>query len=515
MLLKTRFLFPFLAASILTLQSQAQDKQEPKPNTAPKYKSDNPSSPILKLDVDSSVTTKHSVTIKGVPVAYTATAGTIPIWDEDGKPVAGVFYTYYERDNVKDRDSRPLVISFNGGPGTPSLWMEIGYTGPRMLKIDDEGYPVQPYGLQDNPNSILDMADIVYLDPVNTGYSRKTDKETPNTKFYGVNQDIAYLADWINTFVTRKNRWASPKFLIGESYGTTRASGLALALQQREWMFLNGVILVSPTELGIERNGALGAALRLPYFSATAWYHKKLPADLQNQDLNAFLPSVEKYTIDELLPAIAKGNSISPEERAKVVAQYARYSGLDTSVISGNNLDVSPDVYWKELLKNEGYTIGRLDSRYKGIDKQSYGTSPDYNAELESWTNSFTPAMNIYLRNELNFKTDIKYNIFGSVWPWDNKNNQVAENLRQAMAANPNLHLLVQSGYYDGACDYFNAKYSMWQMDPRGMLKPRMKWEGYRSGHMMYLRKEDRENATDNLRKFIQSSLNLGKPIKY
>ncbi|MDR0793813.1 MAG: carboxypeptidase [Chitinophagaceae bacterium] len=513
MLLKRFFIFSFLTIFI-TLQSLAQDIQETKPNAIGKSKPENPVS-ILRLNVDSAVTTKHTVNIKGVSVAYTATTGAMPVWDADGKPVAGVFYTYYERDNVPNRDSRPIVISFNGGPGTPSLWMEIGYTGPRMLKIDDEGYPVQPYGMQDNPNSILDIADIVYLDPVNTGYSRKTDKETSDTKFYGVNEDIAYLADWISTFITRKNRWASPKFLIGESYGTTRASGLALALQQREWMFLNGVVLVSPTTLGIERSGPLAAALRLPYFSATAWYHKKLPADLQSQDLTAFLPAVEKYAIDELLPAIAKGSSIAPEERARVVAQFARYSGLDTSVISGNNLDVSPDVYWKELLKKEGYTIGRLDSRYKGIDKQSYGTSPDYNAELESWANSFTPAMNIYLRNELNYKTDIRYNIFGSVWPWNNRNNNVAENLRLAMAANPNLHLLVQSGYFDGACDYFNAKYSMWQMDPAGILKPRMKWEGYRSGHMLYLRKEDHETASENLRKFIESSLNLGKAIKY
>jgi carboxypeptidase C (cathepsin A) len=176
MFLKQYFAFSFLMA-FTTLQSHAQDNQEPKPNAPAKPRAENPVS-ILKLNVDSAVTTKHTVTIKGVPVSYTATAGTMPIWDEDGKPVAGVFYTYYERDNVKDRDSRPIVISFNGGPGTPSLWMEIGYTGPRRLKIDDEGYPVQPYGLEDNANSILDIADIVYLDPVNTGYSRKTDKET-------------------------------------------------------------------------------------------------------------------------------------------------------------------------------------------------------------------------------------------------------------------------------------------------------------------------------------------------
>lgn len=243
------------------------------------------------LNIDSSITTHAEVTIGGVRVPYDATAGSMPVWDEEGKPVAGVFYTYYERSDVRDRAARPLVISFNGGPGTPSVWMEIGYTGPRRLNIDDEGYPIQPYGVKENPHSILDVADIVYLDPVNTGFSRPVSKDIPTSRFFGVNEDIKYLAQWIATFVSRKNRWASPKFLIGESYGTTRASGLALELQEAQWMYLNGVILVSPTELGIERSDFVKASLRVPYYAATAWYHKALPADLQNKDLSDMPPA--------------------------------------------------------------------------------------------------------------------------------------------------------------------------------------------------------------------------------
>jgi len=459
------------------------------------------------VKVDTSVTTKGQVTIKGQVVPYTATAGSMPVWDEDGKPIAGVFYTFYERTDVKDRSSRPLVISFNGGPGTPSVWMEIGYTGPRILNIDDEGYPVQPYGMRDNPYSILDIADIVYVDPVNTGFSRTVSKDVSNNRFFGVNADIKYLAEWLNTFVTRRNRWASPKFLIGESYGTTRVSGLALELQNAQWMYLNGVVLVSPTTLGIERNGPVDQALMLPYFAATAWYHKMLAPELQQKDLTAILPEVENFTINQLIPAMAKGNNLEENQKNEIAAKMSRYSGLSEKVILQHNLDIPANFFWKELLRDKGFTVGRLDSRYKGIDRQDAGEGPDYNAELASWLHAFTPAINIYLREELNYKTDLKYNMFGSVFPWDRNNDKTGENLRQAMAENPFLHLLVQSGYYDGACDYFNAKYSMSQLDPGGKLKDRMSWKGFRSGHMMYLRKEDLIAANDQLREFILYSL--------
>ena len=411
---------------------------------------------------------------------------------------------------------RPLVISFNGGPGTPSCWMEIGYTGPRILNVDDEGYPVQPYGMKDNPNSILDVADIVYIDPVNTGFSRPLIKEGVPQKFFGTNVDIKYLAVWLNSFVSKYKRWASPKFLIGESYGTTRVSGLALELQDAQWMYINGVVLVSPTDLGIERSGPVGSALIVPYYAATAWYHKVLNKDYQKKDVADYLPEVEKFTIDELIPAITKGGSLSEEKRKEIAAKYSRYTGLSEKVILEHNFEIPTNFFWKELLRDKGYTVGRLDSRYLGIDRQDAGERPDYNAELTSWEHSFMPAMNIYLRDELGYKTDLSYFLFGPVNPWDRTNDRTGLNLGKAMSENPYMHLLVQSGYFDGACDYFNAKYNMWQIDPSGKLKDRMSWEGYKSGHMMYLRKEDLAKANDNLRKFFAKSVaKPGTPAKY
>ncbi len=274
-----------LLLAALNLPVQAQEKA----SKAKEVSKETASDANLVFNPDQSTITNHITTIKGQKVPYKATTGTMPVWDADGKAIAGLFYTYYERTDVKDRASRPLVISFNGGPGSASVWMHIAYTGPKLLNIDDEGYPVQPYGIKENPYSILDVADIVFVNPVNTAYSRATSKDIPKEKFFGVNADIKYLADWIGGFVTRSDRWASPKYLIGESYGTTRVSGLALELQNSQWMYLNGVILVSPTTLGIDRGVAADAALKLPYFAATAWFHKKLPADLTSQrpDCNA------------------------------------------------------------------------------------------------------------------------------------------------------------------------------------------------------------------------------------
>ena len=470
----------------------------------------------IPFNPDQSVTADHEITIRGVKVPYKTITGMMPVWDTEGKVQAGVFYTYYERSDVKDRASRPLLISFNGGPGTSSLWMELGYTGPRIVNIDDEGYPLQPYGLKDNPHSVLDATDIVFVDPVNTGFSRAVSKDIPTSRFFGVNADIKYLAEWINTFVSRMNRWASPKYLIGESYGTGRVSGLALELQNSHWMFVNGVILVSPTTLGIERDGPLAAALRLPYYAATAWYHKKLSADLQSKPLAQMLPEVEQFTVNELTPALTMGGFLDDAKKKQIASKIARYSGIAEKVVIQNNLDVSLQLFWKELLRNEGYTVGRLDSRYKGIDKRDGGEQPDFNAELISWEHSFTPAINIYLREELKYKTDLKYYVFGPVQPWDRSGDRTGENLRLAMAENPYLHVLIQSGYYDGACDYFNAKYSMWQLDPSGKMKDRLNWEGYESGHMMYLRRPDLESSNQSLREFIKKTLpKPNQPAKY
>lgn len=469
-----------------------------------------------EMPADTTVTTQHEATIQGERVSYEATTGTQPVWDEDGKPIAAVHYTYYERSGVSDKDRRPLFISFNGGPGSGSVWMHLAYTGPRILKIDDEGYPIQPYGVKDNPHSVLNEADIVFVNPVNTGYSRIVDPEAEKETFFGVTQDIQYLAEWINTFVTRVNRWNSPKYLIGESYGTTRVSGLALELQNSHWMYLNGVILVSPTDIGVDRAGPVGMANRLPYYAAAAWYHEQLDPELQNRDLLDVLDDAEEYTINELLPVMAKGAWVNENEKNEAIRNFSRFSGLNEEVIRQHNLDVPTSFFWKELLRDEGFTVGRLDSRYKGVDKKDAGVRPDFNSELTSWLHSFTPAINYYFKNELNFQTDIKYNMFGPVRPWDRSGDNTGENLRQAMAQNPFLHVLIQSGYYDGATTYFNAKYTMWHLDPGGKLKERLDFKGYRSGHMMYLRAEDLKNSNDDLREFIRKSMpEPGTPAKY
>lgn len=473
-----------------------------------------------RIPLDTIVTTTNSVKIKGKVVPYKATTGMQPVWNDTGDIIASLYYTYYSRTDIKNTAKRPIIMSFNGGPGSASVWMHIAYTGPKVLNIDEEGNPVQPYGVKDNPNSILDIADIVYVNPVNTGYSRpvvKKGEQLDKSQFFGVNADVTYLAGWLNTFITRNNRWESPKYIIGESYGGTRVMGLAAELQNKQWMYLNGVIMVSPADYQVLRTGSsVDYAINLPYYTATAWYHKMLPSELQNKDLLEILPEAEEYAINTVLPAIAKGGFISDTERNSVAEKMAYYSGIKKKVILQNNLELSPTYFWKELLRDKnGHTIGRLDSRYLGIDKQETGSRPDYSAELTSWLHSFTPAINYYIRKELNFKTDVKYNVFGPVGPWDFRNNNVREGLRQAMAQNPYLKVMVQSGYYDGATTYFGAKYTMWKTDPSGKMKDRFTFKGYRSGHMMYLRNKDLEKSNEDLRVFISNSLSKGKAAKY
>lgn len=515
----------FATALSVSFSTNAQQRQGQPPQTTPAPSVQQAPRPVtprqttagdVHLPIDTVVTTQHQVTIKGERIGYTARTGMQPVWDDAGKPIATLFYVYYTRDDVKDKANRPLVISFNGGPGTGSVWMNIGYTGPRRLKITDEGYPVQPFGVEENPYSILDVADIVFVCPVNTGFSRIVDKSVDKSKFFGVNADINYLASWISAFLTRNDRWLSPKFLIGESYGTTRVSGLANRLQNSEWVYLNGVILVSPTDLGIKRDGPAGDALMLPYYAATAWYYKKLPADLQKKDLVDVLPEVEKFTIDQYMPALAMGGSITPDLKNSIANAVSRYSGLKLESVVQNNLVIRPNFFWKDLLRDKGYTIGRLDSRYLGKDQMDAGMGPDYNAELNSWLNSFTPAINSYLRNDLGFKTDLQYYMFGPVSPWNNDFDRTGQQLSNAMMSNPALNLMVLSGYYDGACDYFNAKYDTWQINKSGSLANRIEWHGYKSGHMIYLRKDDLKSSSEDIRKFIKKAIpSAGTPIKY
>ncbi len=501
-------------AGVLAQPAQAPTRQAAMAPSVPTGSAD-PAMPAQSIELVSSVSSSHTATIKGQRVPYTVTAGTYPVFGADGKPVASLFHTYYKRTDIKDGAARPLLISFNGGPGSASVWMHIAYTGPKSLEIDDEGFPIQPYGVRDNPHSVLDVADILYVDPVNTGFSRIVGG-ADRAQFFGVNEDVTYLARWIDGFVSREGRWRSPKFLIGESYGTTRVAGLVSQLQQAHWMFFNGVILVSPTDLGLTRVGPTDDGMTLPYYAAAAWYHKALPADLQAKDLDVLLPEVEQYTIDTYMPALTRAGSLSADQRKQIADRVSRYTGIKPGVVLDNNLVMSTQFFWKELLRDQGRTIGRLDSRYTGISRADAGENPDFDPALTSWNHSFAPGINYYLRDVLGYKTNLQYWLFGPVHPWNRENDNTGVQLASAMRQNPFLRLMVQSGYYDGGTDYFGAKYNMWQMDPSGELQKRMRFEGYRSGHMMYLRAADLATSNQHVREFIQASIpKPGTPAKY
>jgi carboxypeptidase C (cathepsin A) len=273
--------------------------------------------------------------------------------------------------------------------------------------------------------------------------------------------------------------------------------------------------MVSPTGLGVGRDGPVGGALTLPYFAATAWYHQALAADLQGRDLDALLPEVEQFTVERLIPALARGGSLSAADRQQLARQVARYSGLSEAAVLSYNLAVPTSFFWKELLRGQGLTIGRLDSRYRGIDRQDAGAGPSFDPALTSWNHAFAPAINHYLRDVLQYRTDLQYWLFGPVNPWNRQNENTGENLRQAMGENPYLHVMVQSGYFDGATDYFNAKYTMWNMDPAGRFQDRMTFKGYRSGHMMYLRQEDLATSNEDIRQFVVRTMpRPGQPAR-
>jgi len=347
-----------------------------------------------------------------------------------------------------------------------------------------------------------------------------TKKEAAD-KFFGVNQDIEYLAEWISTFTTRSSRWKSPKYLVGESYGGVRVMGLAHELQQNQWLYLNGVVLVSPADY--EYFYSDGDVIQLvgdfPYLSATAWYHQKLQIEYQSLELEELIKISEEFAYNKLLPAIAKGGYIDSETKIEIAKNIEALTAISFEDIIDNNLRISPSFFWKELLRDEGFTIGRLDSRYKGIDSNDSGNYPEYSPELSAWDHAFTPAINSYIKEVLNFETDVKYNTWArgelSVRPWDSDNIRIRRNFREALAENPFLNVLIQSGYYDGATTFSAAKYTMQQVDPSGKLKDRFSFKGYESGHMMYLRREDLKKSNQDLRDFILKTITTNKSAKY
>jgi len=495
-------LFPLALCALVSYAAPADAQQQARPG-APQQSGAGKAGKEADLLPDEPVVTKHTARIEGQTVSYTAEAGWLPI-REDGKVTAKMFYVAYTRDGVTDLSARPLVFSFNGGPGTASVWMHLGYTGPRRVVYDDDGFaPMPPGTLEDNPHSILDVADIVYIDPVATGFSRATEGEDLH-KYHGTLSDIQSVAEFIHLYLVRKDRWMSPKFLIGESYGTTRASGLAGYLLSRKRIYLNGVILVSMTDLDMDRGSDVSYAASLPQRAATAWYHHQLSPELQARPIRDVLTEVEEFAMGDYLRALVAGDRLPDGERQAIASRVAGYIGLTPEYVISSNLRIDARRFWKELLRDQRLTVGRLDSRYLGVDRDAAGENPEYDPAMSDWNGPFTNAINRYLREELKYPTEMEYNVWGNVRPWtQDANANVSELLRQAMRDNPYLKVLVQGGYFDAATDYFNAIYTISHIQPGGEYRDRFRFSWYESGHMMYLRKPDLANANNDLRAFI------------
>ncbi len=498
-----RILFTAVALAV-SLQSTSTTGQQP---TAAPRANANAAGKEADLLPDEPVVTRHSTRIGDQTVNYAAEAGWLPIRD-DGKVAAKMFYIAYTRDGVDDMSTRPLLFSFNGGPGTASVWMHMGYTGPRRVVYDDDGFALRPPGgLEDNPHSILDVADIVYIDPIATGYSRMVEGQDLH-KYHGTLSDIQSVAEFIRLYILRNDRWMSPKFVIGESYGTTRASGLAGYLVSQHQIYLNGVILVSMTGLDVEAGQDVSFATSLPHLAATAWYHGQLSDDLQSRPIRGFLDEVESFAMTDYVTALLKGDRIDDAERDSMAERVAGYTGLTTEYVVSTNLRVSSRRFWKELLRDQRMTVGRLDSRYLGVDQDAAGENPEYDPAMSDWNGPFADAVNRYIREELDYSPDLNYNIWGSVRPWNrDQGANVGDMLRRAMRDNPYLKVLIQGGYYDAATDYYSAVYTISHLQPGGEYKDRFRFSWYESGHMMYLRKPDLANANNDLREFIRWSL--------
>jgi carboxypeptidase C (cathepsin A) len=513
-------LFSALAAAPAAAQRAGRPDRAPRTDKpaaeAPKWEPPKPE--------EKAVTTHHQITLGGRVIPYTATTGTLLLKEEDGRPKASIFFVYYARDGVKDLGRRPITYTFNGGPGSSSVWLHLGAFGPRRVVMETQGDvppgalpvpPAPPYQLVDNGESLLDVTDLLFIDPVTTGFSREVPGEDPQ-QFHGFREDLESVGEFIRLWTARFGRWQSPKFLAGESYGTTRAAGLAHYLQERHGMYLNGVVLLSSIlnfqTARFDTGNDLPYPLFLPTYTATAWYHRKLPEDLQRAGLEAAVAEAERFALGDYTLALAQGSRLAPEARRDIAAKLARYTGLSADFLERTNLRPEIQAFVKELLRSDRATVGRLDSRYRGIDRDAAGEAAEIDPSYAAIQGPFTALLNHYVSDELGFKSDLPYEILTDrVRPWSyressNRYLNVAEDLRQALAENPALQVFVGKGYYDLATPFFAAEYTFDHLGYEPSWRQRVTVAEYEAGHMMYIRKADREKLKADLAAFIRAA---------
>ncbi|HLJ30712.1 MAG TPA: peptidase S10 [Candidatus Angelobacter sp.] len=449
--------------------------------------------------------THHSARIGGQQISYTATAATYVIRADDGSPKATMFYVAYTRDGVQDVSKRPVSFVYNGGPGSASLFTHMGM-GPKRVALTADGHGLPaPYSIVDNEDSFLDATDLVFIDAISTGYSRPAPGENP-AQFHGIIADANWFADFIYQYINRTQRWLSPKFLIGESYGTTRSAELAGVLQERHQMYLNGIALVSSVAFA-----NWGADDRteffLPTYTTTAWYHHMLQPDLQNLTIEQVAEKARAFAHGEYAAALEKGDALSPEEHRKIVEEIAHFTALSPKYVEQANLRVSPFRWFRELQRDKRLVVGRLDSRFVGMEADAAGERPDYDPSEASYEGAFVATFHDYVRRELRWESDMYYTVSANVRPWDQTGNtDVAEVLRAAMTQQTYLKVLVVAGYYDVATPFNGIEHTVSHMHLEPSVRKNVSFTYYEAGHMMYIDEKEHHKLHKDVDDFINAS---------
>lgn len=467
----------------------------------------------LEFTEETPVITKHTAKIGGKELKYTVTTGRMPLKNGVGEIEAQVFYMAYSLDDVEP-EGRNLMFSFNGGPGSPSLWLHLGTIGPKRIPMANDGeQPAPPYHLVDNDFSWLEFTDVVFIDPVGTGYSQAKDEKLAE-KYWSVSGDIESVSEFIRLYLVKNARFSSPLFLVGESYGTTRAAGISKHLVERGIAF-NGLVLVSSAmnflSLDFIQSSDLPHILFLPTYAATAWYHNALPRKRPN--LATFLKEVEGYATGEYATVLLKGDNASPRERKATINKLNKYTGLNPEYLDKINLKISIGQFCKELLRSKKRTVGRLDSRITGIDADPTGHSIEHDPSMSALMPPYTMAFNDYVRRTLKYETDLPYQVFHGItkpWVWDTPKDEPADTshaLRDAMLRNPHMHVFVASGHYDLATPYFATEYTLSHLGLDPELRAKIETKEYEAGHMMYTHEGCLARLQKDVRDFVAKSV--------
>ncbi|EMB18418.1 peptidase S10 serine carboxypeptidase [Rhodopirellula europaea 6C] len=465
---------------------------------------------------DKFVSTEHSFSVAGETIDYTATAGRLVMQTDDLDPKAEVFFVSYTR-KTDDVTKRPITFCFNGGPGSSSVWLHLGMLGPKIIRFpDDASFLRPPYHLDENHQSLLDITDLVFIDPVSTGYSRPA-KDVNKSEFHGYNEDVRSVGQFIHDYTTIFERWLSPKVILGESYGGLRVAGLSGYLRDHYKMELNGAVVISGAinfqTLRFSPSNDVPDVCFLPTYTATAYYHKQLDDELQSLPLAEVVAQSEKFAYRQYAPALLKGTSIGKKERQRVAKELARLTGLSEDYLLSSNLKLSMQRFGKELLRDEGLTVGRFDGRYTSIDRDSAGETPEFDASGAAIFGPFTACLNDYMHRELNYKDRRVYEILtGNVHPWSYKPFEgryvdASETLRGAMAANPSLKLFVACGYFDLATPHFAMEYTIDHMGLSPERSKNLTIKHYEGGHMMYIHEPSLKQLRKDLVEFYDDAV--------